>query len=109
MSKETNKRLVLSVAGGTLIPSFYFLCLFVLSGLLNILGVGFSGHHLNSLSTPVTWAGDLYDYIVPATIEPIYSGHLRPAVWITSVIGDFLLYSFLTYIFLRSHSEHKWR
>lgn len=109
MSKETNKRLVLSVAGGALIPYFYFLCLFVLSGLLNILGVGFSGHYFDSLSTPVTWAGNLYDYIIPTPIEPIYSVHLRPVAWITSVIGDFLLYSLLTYIFLRSHSKYKWR
>jgi hypothetical protein len=106
MRKETFKRLIASIGGGIAIPCLYFLGLLALASTTQILGIYFPGKYFDIVSTPITWAGDLYDYLIPATVEPAYS-KLRWAVSITSLIGDFLLYASLTYIFLRPRNKMK--
>lgn len=108
MSEKTIERLGLSVAGGVLIPFFYTFFLFVLGGVFNFLGSGVSGEYFAYLEAPVTWAGSLYNYFVPTQGEPVYA-LWRREVWVASIIGDFLLYALLTYLFVRARAKRKLR
>ena len=90
MSPNTKERLILSVAGGVVIPSSYFVGIAVLA----YAGVSLSSATL--LLLPLIWPGYVYHYLFPVFLD------LQDADAIFIVGGtDFVFYSVLTYAVIR--------
>ena len=82
-----------SLGGGILIPFLYLCAVAFISNLFDIFLPLF-------FRFPLLWAGFLYGYFYPNLDHFQMFSEFRGEVILANVIGNFLLYSFLTFLFL---------
>jgi hypothetical protein len=95
------KRVLISFAGGVLLPILYFfvICLIVwVVKLFNVSAQGDAWWFL-LLGLPLEWGGRLYNLVFPAQFEKPFA-LLRGPVILSDVIGGFLFFAVMTYAFL---------
>jgi len=97
MKPETKKRLIWSPVGGLAIPIAYFLLLILLDKFFHPV----ISSSLKWFALPLIWPAHIYDFLVPKLAEPVTSEMPGTGFWIYLVVANVLLYSLLTYLFLR--------
>jgi hypothetical protein len=95
------KRLLLSLAGGIIIPILYIFVIGMVIGVVKNISGSVSGDSLWLwfLSLPLQWSGHIYNYLFPPKFEKVF-GELRGEVIWTNIITSFIVYSLLTYLVL---------
>lgn len=99
MSREAFRRLMQSLGLGAAIPSLYFILLMLFFGGLSELGFAYQTW-FEYVSLPVGWASDLYAHFFGYQDMPVYN-FFRPDVWLAGIIGNWIVYTLLSYLFLR--------
>jgi hypothetical protein len=93
MASETSGRIIFAAFGGIIIPAAYF-------GLLTFFAIVHKVYASFAFKLPILWAGSLYNYFFPDTDDFIMFSEFRYEVILSNFVGNFLLYSFLTYVVL---------
>jgi hypothetical protein len=97
MNPSAKKRLIWPPVGGLAIPTAYFL-------LLNLLDSAFHSiinRAFQWFALPLIWPAFIYKFLVPRPTEPVSFEMPGPGFWLFLVVGNFLLYSSLTYLLIR--------
>jgi hypothetical protein len=97
MKPETKKRFIWSPVGGLAIPIAYFLLLILLDKFFHS---AFSSS-LKWFTLPLLWPAYIYDYVIPVPAEPVVTELPGTGFWVYLMVANFLLYSLLTYLFLK--------
>jgi|SRR5918912_1292124 hypothetical protein len=95
------KRIVLSLAGGILVPILHFI---VIGLIISVPYYRFDNVPGDSwwlwyCFLPLEWSGHIYNRLFPPETEKVF-GELRGEVIWTNIITNFIVFSLLTYIIL---------
>jgi hypothetical protein len=102
------KRILQSLAGGIFIPIFYLAAMFLVVAVVRVVTGNADGNSwwFWLLGLPLEWSGHIYNRLFPPEYEKVF-GELRGQVIWTNIITNFIVYSLLTYGFLRWRSKRK--
>ena len=111
------KRFAFSLAGGVLIPVSYLIFHWFLANaaslIFDLFGRQFWLHDWAESAgivfiLPLSWPSHLYYNFFPAAPETIFPG-LEPGNLAALAVGNFVLYSVITYAILTIKSDRNWR
>ena len=102
------KRLLLSIAGGIFLPILYLLLVWLTVSVVKAFNVTAQGDSwwFLTLTFPLEWGGRLYTLLFPPHFEKPFALLRGPAI-LLNILGSFLFFMLITYIFLwwRSRSN----